>query len=154
MRSKRRTAVYAILGVVALRLAVELASWFHLHPGGWQATFAQAYLGLAVQLAADVAGGVLYALLVRRRANLTLGDFALGGAIVGFLANLISAAISDALLALLIIYWHADSTLRSVVTCAGVLNAVLYPILGILLGGIGGGAVGLLQALRSIRQRT
>jgi len=109
---------------------------------------AVAMVMIGVNQSALLLGAIAYAGFLRCRSSVSLAGCALGGAAVGFLANLVSEAGKSVFICLVVAFMFGIVAFKIALVIM-VFSCSLAGIGGLILGEIGGGAVGLLSRWRS-----
>lgn len=151
MKELWQRATFPALGIAFLQfLTMTVASCSSVRntTPDWHAAFTRAFFVLGLNLSLTLAGGVFQALPLRRK-GVPLSGCALGGAIVGLLANLFSQTLGGFLLAALT-FQSSQSSERwmgwTLLSVSFFVNLLVFGIAGIVLGGAGGGLVGIFAA--------
>jgi hypothetical protein len=148
MKKIIRGAIGPALIVAVLQCVLELASLLAALVQPFKQQFLMGFIVMVFTQMTLLIGAAAYAGLLRRRSKASLSGCAVGGATVGLLANLASQAVKGVLLGLAVIL-VLDGAARAVVLIIIFLSCVLAGVGGLVLGEIGGGAVGLLSLRRS-----
>jgi hypothetical protein len=143
-----RGAIGPALIVAALQFVVEIVLPIPWIGQPFRQRFLVGFAAMMLSQTTLLIGAIAYAGLLRRRSKASLSGCAVGGATVGLLANLASQVAKSVLLGLAVII-VMDGAARSVFLIVLFLSCVLAGVGGLVLGEIGGGAVGLFSLRRN-----
>lgn len=148
MKTIVRGAIGPALIVAALQCVIELVFPIAALGQPIKNQLSMAYAMMALSQMILLMGAAAYAGLLRRRSRTSLSGCVVGGATVGLLANLASQ-VAKSLLVCLAVAVMMDGAIW-VALAATSLSCLLAGIGGLVIGEIGGGAVGLLSQWRRI----
>jgi hypothetical protein len=153
MKTLLRGAIGPALIVAILQCVIELVFPLAALGQPFKQRLSMAYAMVALSQTTVLLGAAMYAGFLRRRSGASLPACAVGGALVGFLANLASQVAKTALLCVLlaVVLFQVPNVNGGVwvaILTVMALSCLLAGIGGLVVGEVGGGAVGLLSRLR------
>ncbi len=148
MRMIVRGAIGPALIVAALQCVIELVFPIAAFGLPFQQQIAMAFAMMALSQMTLLIGAAAYAGVLRRRSGASLAGCTVGGATVGLLANLASQVAKSVLVCLAAAVAMKEAFWA--VLLATFFSCLLAGIGGLIVGEVGGGAVGLLSLRRSV----
>ena len=147
MKTIVRGAIGPALIVAALQFVIELVFPIAALGLPFKQRLSMALAMTALSQMTLLIGATVYAGFLRRRSRASLSGCTVGGATVGLLANLASQVAKSVLLGLAVAVMMNGAVL-ALVLVAMFFSCLLAGIGGLVIGEIGGGAVGLLSRWR------
>lgn len=149
MKTIVRGAIGPALVVAALQCVMQLVFAIAAFGRPFKQVLSMVYANIALSQTVLLIGAAAFAGLLKRRSRASLSACTVGGATVGLLANLAShVAISVFACVAIAVMIHGAVWAGILVSLF--LTCLLAGIGGLVVGGIGGGAVGLLSLRRSV----